>query len=128
MIKRFRSKHDGIFDRFKKAEPAKPNYTDIDSNEKAVELAGRGILSPLYLMPLRFNGEESDQNRLFVPPVVVELKDRYDDMVEDLLVAGKVNGYSCSPQYKGKSLIPSAITIAAKKDGNPVFTQTIEIW
>ena len=45
----------------------------------------------------------------------VELKDRYDDMVEKLLVEDKVNGYSCSPAYKGSSFIPSKIEITAKK-------------
>ena len=93
-----------------------------------MELAEQGILDPLYCMPLRFNGEESARNRLYVPKGVVELKDRYDDMVESLLRQDKVNGYSCIPQYKGDSFIPSELTIVAKKDGEPVFTETIHIW
>lgn len=118
----------GLFDKYKKKETIKPDYTEVDSMEKAIELANKGILQPLYLMPLRFNGEESARNRLFVPPVVVELKDRYDDMVEDLLVKGHVNGYSCTPEYKGKSFIPSSLTVVARKDGQDVFTQKINIW
>lgn len=65
---------------------------------------------------------------MFVPPVVVVLKDRYDDMVEDLLIQEKVNGYSCIPEYKEKNFIPSKLTIVAKKDGVSVFTETINIW
>lgn len=118
----------GLFDFMKKKETVKPDFSEIDSNEKAMELAKKGVLSPVYLMPLRFNGEESARNRLFVPPVVVELKDRYDDMVEDLLVQGKVSGYSCTPEYKGNSFVPSKLTIVASKDKEPVFTQTINIW
>lgn len=119
----------GLFDVFKKKETStKPGFSEIDSNEKAIELANKGVLAPLYLMPLRFNGEESARNRLFVPPVVVELKDRYDDVVEELLVEGKVNGYSCTPEYKGNSFVPAKLTVVAKKDGEPIFTQTIEIW
>lgn len=91
-------------------------------------MAKKGMLSPLYLMPLRFSGEESAANRLFVPPAVVALKDRYDDMVEDLLVQEKVSGYSCTPEYRGNSFVPSKITIVASKDKAPVFTQTINIW
>lgn len=117
----------GLFDRFKKQE-GKVDFSAIDAHEKVEEAAQKGILHPLYLMPLRFNGAESPDNRLFVPRAAVELKDRYDDMVEDLLVQGKVSGYSCTPVYKGKSFVPSKITITASKDGRPVFTETIEVW
>ena len=118
----------GLFDKLKKGKTKVVDFSDIDTEEKVMELAQKKVLMPLYLMPLRFNGEESASNRLFVPPFAVELKDRYDDMVEELLVDDKVNGYSCSPEYKGKSRIPSKIEITAKKDGNPVFTETIDIW
>ena len=118
----------GIFNKFKKKGETKPNFYEVDSIEKVIELANKNILKPLYLMPLRFNGEESERNRLFVPQVVVELKDRYDDIVEELLVQGKVNGYSCSPEYKEKGFVPSKLTIIAKQDGKPIFTKTIKIW
>ena len=114
----------GLFDKFKK----KLDFTQVDSNEKVMGLAKQGVLFPLYCMPLRFNGEESARNRLYVPKDIVALKDRYDDMVESLLRQGKINGYSCTPQYKGQSFVPSELTIEAKKDGEPVFTETIHIW
>lgn len=117
----------GLFDIFKKKE-TKLDFLQIDSAEKAMSLAEKGLLSPLYLMPLRFNGEESISNRVFVPSIIVELKDRYDDMVEDLLVEGKVDGYSCKVEYKEKSCIPSKLNIIAKMDGKPVFSQTIKVW
>ncbi|MHC1723529.1 MAG: hypothetical protein AB9836_10030 [Aminipila sp.] len=72
----------GLFKKINRKEKLQPDFSEIDSTEKAIELANKGMLSPLYLMPLRFNGEESERNRLFVPPVVVELKDRYDDIVK----------------------------------------------
>ena len=118
----------GLFDFLKKKEEVVVNFEEIDSNEKAMELAKKGALAPLYLMPLRFNGPESVENRLFAPKEVVKLKDRYDDMVEDLLRQGKVSGYSCTPEYKGKSFIPCKLTIEASKDKEPVFTETINIW
>lgn len=104
------------------------DFNNITSNEKALELVNKGVLEQLYLMPLRFNGEESETNRLFVPPFVVTLKNRYDDMVEELLRKGQVNGYACTPTYKGDSFIPSKLTIEAKKDGESIFTETINIW
>lgn len=116
----------GIFDKLKKKNEI--SFIDVDSNEKAIDLANKGVLKPLYLMPLRFSGEESAQNRVFVPQAIVELKDRYDDIVEELLIQEKVNGYLCTPEYKGNSFIPSKISLVAKKDGIPIFTETINVW
>lgn len=116
-----------VIDRFKKRTKNIVDFSEINSNEKAIEFVEKGILAPLYLMPLRFNGEESASNRLFVPPFVVELKDRYDDMVENLLLQDKVNGYSCNPEYKWHSFIPYKIQIMANKDGKPIFIETINI-
>lgn len=79
-------------------------------------------------MPLRFNGQQIPQNTLYVPPFVVELKDRYDEMVEDLLRQEKVNGYRCNPEYRGNSFVPCSLNIVASKDGKPIFTETINIW
>lgn len=104
------------------------DFSEVDSMDKVMEYANQGILVPLYLMPLRFNGEDSVSNRVFVPTVVVELKDRYDDMVEDLVRKGKVDGYSCDLEYKGKSQVPSKIHIQSKKEGKPVFKETINVW
>lgn len=118
----------GLFDLFRKEKKAAVDFMDIDSNEKVMELAEKGVLVPLYLMPLRFHGEEAANNRLFVPPFAAELKDRYDDMVEDLLSQDRVDGYSCTPEYKGNSFVPSKIQVTAKKDGKPVFTEIINIW
>lgn len=65
--------------------------------------------------------KESVHNRLIVLQTVVELKDRYDDMAEKLLTEGDTDGYSCTPEYKGGSFIPSKPMIAATKDRMPVF-------
>lgn len=47
--------------------------------------------------------------------LVVTLKERYDDMVEELLKNEKVNGYECRPEYIGNSFIPCSLTVIAKK-------------
>lgn len=108
-------------------ENAAPDFSQVDQ-AAARALANQGVLAPLYMMPLRFGGEESERNRLYVPPAAVALKDRYDDMVEELLRQEKVNGYTCTPEYKGASFVPAKITVAAKMDGQPVFTESITIW
>lgn len=50
----------------------------------------------------------------------------YDEI--DSNEKGKVNGYSCTPEYKGRSFIPSTIQISASYNGNGVFQEKIEIW
>lgn len=117
----------GLFDLFKR-DTNKLEFSKIDSNEKTQKLYEKKILAPLYLMPLRFNGKPVIENTLFVPPVVVTLKDRYDDMVEELLKQEKVNGYECKPEYRGSSFIPCSLTVIAKKNGQEVFTENIKIW
>lgn len=110
------------------AEPEPgPDFTDVDL-AGALALADQGTLAPLYMMPLRFGGEKTDRNRLWVPPVTVALKRRCDDMIEDLLRQEKVNGYECRPEYLGKSFVPVSVTVIAKMDGEPVFTECIRIW
>lgn len=116
-----------IFDRLK-GRHTKLDFTDIDTKAKAQELAKEGLLVPLYLMPIRFNGEESLHNKLYVPKVIVKRKDKCDDKVEQLLIEGKVNNYVCTPEYKGQSFIPSKLTIEAKMNGKLVYTETIDIW
>lgn len=117
-----------FFDKFKYRVLKTPGFVEIDSNEKVMELVNNGVLQPLYMMPLRFDGKESVRNRIFAPPVIVELKERYDDMIEQLHRQDKVSSYSCIPEYRGKSTIPSKLTIIAGKDGMAVFTETINIW
>ena len=118
----------GLFDKWKKKPEAPVDFAAIATMEEAEKLARAGILAPLYMMPLRFSGEESARNRLFVPEAAVVLKDRFDDQVEQLLLAGKVNGYSCEPQYRDKSVIPCDLKVIARNQGEDVFTETIHIW
>ena len=111
----------------RRQEQSGPDFSDVDQ-QAAAELGRQGVLAPLYMMPPRFGGAESEHNRLWVPPAAVELKDRWDGMVEQLLRQGKVNGYACTPEYKGDSFVPSRITVEAKMDGKPVFTESVSIW
>lgn len=104
------------------------DYSFVVSKDDIKMLATYGKLYPLYLMPLRFNGEDSEKNKVYVPKAIIELKDRADNMIEDLIKKGQLTGYSCNLDYKGKSLVPSSLTVIGKKDKEEVFTETINIW
>ena len=52
----------------------------------------------------------------------------FREALEKLLEEGRVNGYTCEPQYRGTSFIPCAVKVTARKDGADVLTETIHIW
>jgi len=104
------------------------DYSFVVSKDDIKMLVTYGKLYPLYLMPLRFNGEDSEKNKVYVPKAIIELKDRADNMIEDLIKKGQLTGYSCNLDYKGKSLIPSSLTVIGKKDKEEVFSEKINIW
>jgi hypothetical protein len=116
----------GFFKGKRSNDKVSPDFSGIDSNEKAMELYNKGQLSKVFLMPLEFGGQDGPMNCLYVPEVVVELKSAFDLSLENLLIEGKNLGYSASPEYKGKSFIPSKLNITVT--GDVQFKETIEIW
>ncbi len=104
------------------------DYSFVVSKDDIKMLVTYGKLYPLYLMPLRFNGEDSEKNKVYVPKAIIELKDRADNMIEDLIKKGQLTGYSCNLDYKGKSMVPSSLTVIGKKDKEEVFSEKINIW
>jgi len=115
----------GLF-KGKKSDKNKPDFSEIDSNEKAFDLFNKKQLAKLYLMPLEFGGLDGPMNCLFVPEFVVELKSRFDVMIKNLLSEGKKLRYAANPEYKGKSFIPSKLHITVT--GDVQFEETIVIW
>ena len=116
----------GFFKGKKSNDKSPLDFSVIDSNGKAIELYNKGQLAKLFLMPLEFGGEDGPRNCLFAPEFAVELKSRVDSMIENLLIEGKQLSYSASPEYKGKSFIPSKLNITVT--GDVQFKETIEIW
>jgi len=114
------------FSLFKKKNNHKPDYSEIDSNEKAALLYINKVVAKMHLMPLEFGGKDSPVNTLYAPVEAVELKTRFDAMIEELLEQGKELSYSAEPGYKGKSFIPNTITIRVSGDAD--FIETIHIW
>ena len=103
-----------------------PDYSDIDNIEKAIELFKKGELSQIYMMPLEFGGEDSAENILYVPEFVETFKNKFDKIVEDLLLDGKKLSFVATPEYKGKSFVPSKLKLVVTGDSE--FTETINIW
>src|SRR5947209_5495611 len=111
----------------KKTQPNGPDFSGIDSQEKAEELFRRGDLEKLFLMPLEFGGEDSPLNTLYVPLGVADIKSGIDNnVIAPLASEGKITRYKAMPEYQGRSFIPVAIRIVASEPEE--FSTTINIW
>ena len=61
----------GILDWLGRKWAKELDFMKVDSVLKAEALAAEGKLAPLYLVPLRFGGQDMPMNRVFVPASVV---------------------------------------------------------
>jgi hypothetical protein len=113
--------------RKKPPRPNGPDFSAIDSREKAIELFEWGELEKLFLMPSEFGGVDNALNTLFVPVGLASIKAGIDNnVIAPLAADGKITHYSAMPEYQGRSVIPIAIKIVASDPGE--FTATINIW
>jgi hypothetical protein len=104
-----------------------PDYSHVDSREKAEQLARRGELAPLHLVPPEFGGTDDARNVVYVPPFVVELKQRTDaNVIAPLVQEGRARSYVATPQYEGASFVPASIEIRASDPGE--FETSLRIW
>jgi hypothetical protein len=118
-----------MFNFFKKKKPpaSGPDFSHVNSQEKAVALFRQGQLEKLFLMPLEFGGVDNDLNVLYVPVGVHQIKHGIDmNVIGPLIEAEKVSQYKCEPEYQADSFIPIAVKITAWNPGE--FTTTINIW
>ncbi len=104
-----------------------PDFSGIDSREKAEELYRRGDLEKLLLQPLELGGMDHPLNTLYVPVGTADIKASTDNnVIAPLAAEGKVTKYKAMPEYQGNSVIPIAIKIIASDPGE--FSMTINIW
>lgn len=116
-----------MFNWFKKTPSSGPDFESVDSLKKAERLHRSGQLERLFLMPLKYGGEDIPPNVVYVPVGIASIKDGIDvNVVGPLLEAGKVAHYSASPEYQGKSFIPTAINIQASEPES--FATRIHVW
>jgi hypothetical protein len=104
-----------------------PDFSDVDTREKAEELCKAGRLEPMLLLPPLFGGEHVPPNIVYVPIGVAAIKESSDrNVIEPAARAGKVTRYKYDLEYEGKSFVPIAIKITASDPGRA--TATINIW
>lgn len=104
-----------------------PDFSNVDSTEKAERLVAQGVLGKVFLLPLEFGGQDIPPNVVYVPLNVIEIKRGIDlNVIRPLVASGKVTQYQAAPEYQGSSIIPSAIKVSASNPGD--FSSMINIW
>jgi hypothetical protein len=100
------------------AEAPGPDFSHVDSQKKAQELADRGELARLHPVPPEFGGTGDVRNVVHVPRFVVGLKHDVDaNVVLPLIEEGTVRSYAATAQYDGPSFVPCSIAIRASDPG-----------
>lgn len=109
------------------APAAGPDFSQVDSFDKAEKLHARGELHKLLLLPAEFGGEDFAGNVVYVPAFAVAVKAGIDlNTIMPLAQAGQISRYAATPQYEGKSVVPCSILITATDPGS--FTATVGVW
>jgi len=110
-----------------RAAASGPDYTQIDTREKAQELYKRGELTTLLLLPGAFGGEAVPQNVVYVPAAAAAMKMQIDEnTVRPLAQSGRITRYTATPEYVGRSVVPSLVRISAWDPGN--FEAVVHVW
>jgi len=118
-----------MFGRSKKksSRPPGPDFSDVDSLKLAAAMYRKGKLERMHLIPLEFGGPDDENNVVYVPLGLSDVKRGIDvNVIGPLVDAGKVTQYKAEPEYEGESFVPIAIKITAWEPGK--FTTTINIW
>lgn len=111
----------------RRREDPRPDFSFVDSVEKAMELCEEGKLEQIQLVPPEFGGVDIPMNMLYVPAGVGKVKQQVDkNMVSDLIEKGAVSEYAVDPEYAGASVVPTSLTVRAWNPGE--FSTRIDIW
>ncbi len=104
-----------------------PDFSGVDTQEKALALVEEGKLEPLYLMPPEFGGPDDPRNIVYVPIGIADIKRGTDlNIIAPLVESRDVRNYSAVPEYRGRSFVPMAIKIVASDPKR--FESEINIW
>lgn len=87
------------------------DYSKIISKDILQNYINNGDLKPLYLISPDFGGSEKEDNIVYVPDRIVELKEQIDEKLKNYIKEGNKVGFNCDLRYIGKSLVPSMIII-----------------
>jgi hypothetical protein len=117
-----------VFGLFKKAAgpPKGPDFSAVDSPEKAKALVAQGQLEPMLLFPACFGGDQIPHNTIYVPVGLGEIRDITDRVIAQGVEGGRFTDYVATPRYVGRSVVPVSLSIEAT--GTQSFGGVLKIW
>ena len=107
----------------------KPDFSEVDSLDKARKLEANGELVKILLFPAEFGGEEIPQNIVYVPQGAADAKALITGTLVRFFREGLIDHLVVEPEYKGGSVVPIRIVMKAShrtKEGK--FNPTVEVW
>jgi hypothetical protein len=111
------------------AAAVQSDFSTIDSLAAAQALAEQGKLVPVLLFPAELGGQDIALNKVYITPQAAAARERAVVTIITMLEADKVDQMDVKPAYKGRSFVPSSITMQvwhSEKDGR--FEVTIPVW
>lgn len=105
------------------------DFSNIDSREKAAQLAQEGKLFKILLFPAEFGGDDASHNIVYVPAGIPEIKDQITETLIRLVEDGLIDNLQVLPEYKGNSFVPARILMKTSHSGKAgQFNPSIEVW
>ena len=104
------------------------NFSQVTSRAKAEALVKRGDLMKILLFPKRFGGQKVKESTGYVPPGTQVALDFAHDRISGLIDLNAINRMVVEPQYRGKSIVPTAIVYICSSQGEGTITMTVNIW
>ena len=104
------------------------DYSKIISKDILQNHINNGDLKPLYLVSPDFGGSEKEDNIVYVPDRIVELKNQLDEKLKKYIKEGKKVGFNCDLKYIGSSLVPSMLIINYTINETNQNKEEILIW
>ena len=107
----------------------RPDFSSVTSREQAQQRAAEGSLVRILLFPAEFGGEDIEQNAVYVPPAIVPVRAQLLGTLERMIEGGQINKLEVTPEYSGRSFVPTRIRMHAWLEGRSgAFDPVIEIW
>lgn len=122
--------HAEALERRRGAGEREMDFSHVTSRAKADELVRRGELVKIWLFPRRFGGPKERMNVGYVPAGTEVALEFAHDRISGMIELGSIDGMTIKPQYRGKSVVLSAITYicTSKKPGMGDMNISIDIW
>jgi hypothetical protein len=106
-----------------------PGFAAITSLAAAKRLAETGALVPVFAFPRELGGPDTPVNIVYVPPATRDALQMVIGTLRRFAKKGLIDHMSVDPDYRGASVVPTALHYHATSRGEPGSVEpTIRIW